>query len=106
LLLEPSGDIAEIAALVEAKQLFQLDATGSAKQVATLLVEPVSQLNQNIKRFSGGALSGETMIFLLLLGFGAYELLRGGFRRPPWYTAFWYAFGLYTKSIVDRQAKE
>jgi hypothetical protein len=30
------------------------------------------------------------------------EIMRGNFRMPPWYTAFWYAFGLFTKSMLDR----
>jgi hypothetical protein len=40
-------------------------------------------------------------VFLALLVFGAVELLRGNWRTPPWYTAFWYAFGLYSKSLID-----
>jgi len=26
--------------------------------------------------------------------------MRGNFGIPPWYTAFWYSFGVYTKQIA------
>ena len=30
----------------------------------------------------------------------AAEMAREANRTPPWYTAFWYAFGLFTKSLL------
>jgi hypothetical protein len=45
------------------------------------------------------------MVFLSALLIGLYELARGNFRPPPWYTAFWYAFGVYSKSLMDRRAE-
>jgi hypothetical protein len=37
-----------------------------------------------------------------LLGTGIYQIVRGNFGAPPWYTAFWYAFGVFTKSLIDK----
>lgn len=44
------------------------------------------------------------MAFLTLLGVGIYQLVRGNFAAPPWYTAFWYAMGIFTKSIMEKKA--
>jgi hypothetical protein len=63
---------------------------------------PVLDLNRKISGFTDGAVDFPGLIFLALCGFGIYEILRGNFRPPPWYTAFWYAFGIFTKSMVDR----
>jgi hypothetical protein len=46
------------------------------------------------------------MIFLSLLAVGLWELAIGNFKRPPWYTAFWYAFGLFSKAIFDELKSE
>jgi len=45
------------------------------------------------------------MAILSLLGLGLYQILRGNFRAPPWYTAFWYALGIFTKSLSDKGDK-
>jgi hypothetical protein len=53
-------------------------------------------------QFTGGWLDLPGMAFLLLLGIGIYQIRRGNIGLPPWYTAFWYAFGVYTKSLVEK----
>jgi hypothetical protein len=37
---------------------------------------------------------------------GVYQILRGQFRTPPWYTAFWYAFGLLTMFVVKKSISD
>ena len=44
-------------------------------------------------------------IFFALLGTGIYQLARGRFIIPPWYTAFWYAFGLVSMYVIEKAAK-
>lgn len=57
--------------------------------------------NEKVKTASRDELDLPVLLFVFLVGSGIYELLRYGFRLPPWYTAFWYAMGIFTKSLVD-----
>jgi hypothetical protein len=57
--------------------------------------------NHQVKALSGGELDLSGIIFIALLGFGLWELAIGNFKRPPWYTAFWSAFRLFSKTIID-----
>ena len=69
-----------------------------SKPVATSL----GLINRKIQTASQGRFDLWEALFIGLLGFGVVEIIRGNFKTPPWYTAFWYAFGIYTKSIIDK----
>lgn len=62
-------------------------------------------LNRKIQRVSSGTLDVTSTLFVALVIFGIVELLRGRWKTPPWYTAFWYAFGVYSLSVVERAAR-
>ena len=66
---------------------------------------PFSEINADLKKVSGGDIDLPIAIFILLLSFGVIEILRGNFKMPPWYTALWYAFGVFSKSIFDSRQK-
>lgn len=70
------------------------------------IVDPLVCCSQGIKKLSSGKLDLPGALFILLLFVAIYEIARGRFRIPPWYTAFWYAFGLFTKAFIDREADE
>jgi len=59
-------------------------------------------LNQKIQQVTSGRLNLTNGIFLALVIFGVSELIRGNWKTPPWYTAFWYAFGVYSKTLFDQ----
>lgn len=68
---------------------------------------PIAQIVRGIDRelaaFTGGAMNAPGLLFSGLVIWGIIELARGRFKSPPWYTAFWYAFGLFTKSLLDEK---
>jgi hypothetical protein len=68
--------------------------------VGTRLRRSFRTMDGTLKESTDGALDLPSAIFFLLLAFGLTELAMGDFRRPPWYTAFWYAFGLFSKSLL------
>jgi hypothetical protein len=70
------------------------------------IVDPVRIANRSIHVMSGGVVDLPAIIFLLLLASGLWELAIGNFKRPPWYTALWYAFGLFSKTLFDELNKE
>jgi hypothetical protein len=63
-------------------------------------------LNRKILRGSGGSMDLTSALFAALVIFGISELIRGNFKSPPWYTAFWYAFGVYSKALLDLAVKQ
>jgi len=96
-------DAAAIASVGDATSLFALETRPSgieplSKKIAT----PFRDLSRSVDRFSGGELDLPGMAFLALIGVGVYQLARGNIVAPPWYSAFWYALGLFTKHIVDK----
>jgi hypothetical protein len=100
-------DVSGIEAYAEEQGLFDLrrKALGTVP-LSRRIAEPLSDTNSFLSRTTGGFLDLPGAAFLLLLGVGVFEIVRGNFRTPPWYTAFWYAFGVFTKSIVDKASKK
>ena len=103
LLKGPTTDLENIISIGEKKTLFKLeDAAPKVEPLFKRIAEPIQNLGQTIDRFSGGELDLAGVIFLGLIGWGVTQLARGNFAAPPWYTAFWYALGIFTKSLVDK----
>jgi hypothetical protein len=56
------------------------------------------QLNNRIRGFTNGELDIQALSFLALVVVGIYQISRGNFTAPAWYTAFWYAMNIFLKS--------
>jgi hypothetical protein len=72
-----------------------------AHSMALSVTAPLHSANRRIQQVTSGRIDLPGAVFVALLGFGIIELIRGNWRTPPWYTALWYAFGLYSKSLTD-----
>jgi len=57
-----------------------------------------SDIDQQLKGFTKGSLNVGGAAFLALVGVGLYQISRGNFAAPAWYTAFWYAMNIFLKS--------
>lgn len=55
-------------------------------------------LNDRIKTATGATFDLPGLAFAALMGAGIYQIARGNFTAPAWYTAFWYALGIFGKS--------
>jgi len=96
-------DLESIISVGEEHALFKLeDSAPKAKLLSRKIAAPFRDLGRSIDRFSGGEIDLAGAVFLGLIGWGITQLARGNFVAPPWYTAFWYALGVYTKSLVDK----
>jgi hypothetical protein len=103
LIVDSGVDLEALADRAARAGLFILEhRLAPVQPVGRTVFSPLMELNRKISRFTEGAVDFPGMVFLALCGFGIYEILRGNIRPPPWYTAFWYAFGIFTKSMVDR----
>jgi hypothetical protein len=107
LIVDPSIDPAAVAEHGMENELFDLQVLDPPKEIlAQKVSSPMAALNRSIERFSGGDVDMAGLVFIALCVYGVIEIARGNLRRPPWYTALWYAFGVFTKSIVDRAEKD
>jgi len=99
LLVFHTGDFKKIAQKAEENQIFKLkslkDESKDIFQIASVAVE---KINKRIKSFTGGELDIEKIIFICLLIAGIYQIGRGNFIAPAWYTAFWYALHIFLMS--------
>lgn len=94
-----TGNLEETRAFVhdaESEKLFHLEEGPQNDTVFQSIVEPLHRIDTTLQNVSGGALTFPSALFLFLIASGLFDLLRNGFRVPPWYTALWYAFGLST----------
>lgn len=85
------------------KKLFDLALPDSSRsELAITAVDPIKNISNTIRRLTAGKLDLPTVGFFTLLSVGLFQLAKGNFRSPPWYTAFWYAFGLFSKELAGR----
>ncbi len=97
-------DVDGIAEVAQRQQLFKLaEQPGAPAPLTRQLVSHLENLNTGIHRLTTGEMDLAGLVLLLLLISGFIELLRGRIRMPPWYTAFWYAFGIYQVAAAIRE---
>lgn len=82
--------------------LFSLSAVGPTPKTLYDEVAGVFKgWNRNLKSFTGGRVDIPSLVFLLLIISGVYQIMRGRFTAPAWYTAFWYALGVFSKGQIE-----
>jgi len=50
---------------------------------------------------TGGEVDIPSLVFVSLLFSGIWQIARGNLAMPAWYTAFYYALGVFTRAQVD-----
>lgn len=92
----------EIAGHAERHGLFSLrHARLPHKTLFDNTADGFRQLNTRLKKATGGEIDIASMVFLLLVVSGVYQIMKGNVKAPAWYTAFWYALGIFSRGIVD-----
>jgi hypothetical protein len=103
LVVDDGLDVGDLAQKAEADGFFAIRKPGRPPiPLSGRMVQPLGSLSDSVRRMSGGEVDLPGLIFMGLLGTGIYQIVRGNFGAPPWYTAFWYAFGVFTKSLIDK----
>jgi len=99
-LVEGDGlGIESLARLAESHDLFQLEKPSPYPALHNAL-KPLRSIDTQVRSSSGGRLNLATLVFVSVLGMGIYQIYRGNLGAPPWYTALWYAFGIFTKELA------
>jgi hypothetical protein len=86
----------ELARTYFPHQAGQIDSPSS--NIHRQVTETYNQVDTKIKKFTGGEMDLGTVSFGVLLALGIYQISRGNFMAPAWYTAFWYALNIFLKS--------
>jgi hypothetical protein len=86
----------ELARKYFPEQARQIDSPSS--NIHRQVTETYHQVDNKIKKFTGGEMDVGTLSFGTLLILGIYQITRGNFMAPAWYTAFWYALNVFLKS--------
>lgn len=95
-------EAAAVAQQGEAEGLFALSLSEAQQgPLSHTLGRAFKKVDNEINRFTTGELDLPSIAFLTLLGIGVYQLMRGNVAVPPWYTALWYAFGVFSKTLAD-----
>lgn len=94
--------IHEISEFVQAENLFLLAPDKSARPLKNQIYKMFTRLNNGVEDVSGDMVDLPVLFFLMLVGTGIYQILRAEVGLPPWYTAFWYGLGVFTKSLTDK----
>ena len=63
-------------------------------------------LNDRVREVTGEGFDLPGLALLALVVSGVYQIARGNFTAPAWYTAFWYALGLFGKSSAGSGKEE
>lgn len=102
LLCSRSIDLEKIEFHARRLGLFYLDSNARMpRPMMHAVVHPITGLDRTLRGMTGGILDLPSGVFFALLGSGIYQLARNPISAPPWYTAFWYAFGLLTMYAVS-----
>jgi hypothetical protein len=101
------GDDLELESLTEfgeERELFKINSAGHNPSSLPLMVaSPIQGLSNQVSGITRGWLDLSGIAFLVLLGIGLHQIRKGNIGMPPWYTAFWYAFGVFTKSLIEKR---
>ena len=89
LIIQKNLECDELITYAEKNKLFSVRTPGFLlDSIATQITRPIGSLNGFLNRFTKGELDLTSMTFLTLIGVGLFQIIRGGFKPPPWYTAY------------------
>lgn len=83
-----------------------IDETIGHPKISRDLYRGFKDIDKGIRSATGGELDVPSVAFLSLIGMGIYDISRGNFAAPAWYTAFWYALNIFLKAKPDGGAGE
>lgn len=93
-----------LAQLAREQGLFKLVGPKDQVPLAGRVEESFQRANKRIREYTRDELDLPSIIFFYLIGTAAYQIIRGNLAVPPWHTAFWYAFGVFSKSLINSGA--
>ena len=78
---------------------------GGNVSVASRISRGFSFFDSRIRGLTGGELDIPTIASLALAAFAVYQIRRGRFAAPAWYTLIWYALNIFLKGLPSSHAE-
>ncbi len=104
MLIQFKGDAEAILAFAESKQLFAVvEQIEQSTDFHKTVKESFNSIDQQVKHWTQGSVNLGGLAFVALVGTGVYQIVRGNFTNIPWYSAFWYALGIFSKSADTKE---
>lgn len=92
-------DVEAIADYAETNNLFRLVRPNPYQTTLSRKIsDAFKDLNRKVADSTRGDIDVADMAFLTLFGLGIFQISRGNFLAPAWYTAFWYALNIFLKA--------
>lgn len=96
------SEASEVLAYAENNELFVTKRVSRpSKTLFNSVADTFQGYNRSLKSFTGGEMDIPSLVFLSLVVSGIYQIARGNLVAPAWYTAFYYALGVFTRAKVD-----
>lgn len=103
--------IETIAAFSRQNNLFTIEepkrfgVRGRETYLARKISETFRAVNHKVVVSTGGFANIADLLVLALIGLSVYQISKGNFIAPAWYTALWYAMNIFMKSASSRAAE-
>ncbi len=106
ILILHSADVAHIAEFARHNGLFLMKEGkrygGKQTYISRRISEAFQDINHKVLVSTKGFANVPDLLVLTLIGLSIFQISRGNFMAPAWYTALWYAMNIFLKS----QAKQ
>jgi hypothetical protein len=102
LLIQFECDLADLAVYAQTHRLFSLrHAEPHRRTLFGSVARSFDSYNRDLLKWTGGEFDIPSLVFVSLVISGLIQLYRGSVAMPAWYTAFYYALGVFSRSQVD-----
>lgn len=104
-------DVETIAAYSRQNNLFTIEEPkgfgrrGRETYLARKISETFRTMNRTVVVSTGGFANIADLLVLTLIGLSVYQISKGNFIAPAWYTALWYAMNIFMQSASSRAAE-
>lgn len=104
MLIQFSGNADAVLAFAESKQLFAIvQRIEKGTELHQSVKEGFNAIDRQIRDWTQGSINLGGIAFVALVGTGIYQIVKGNFTTIPWYSAFWYALGIFSKSAETKE---
>jgi hypothetical protein len=105
-LITHSSDERAIAQYARSSNLFVLQGLDSSPAgLQRRISKAFGNINSQLKTATSGEIDVGGLAFVVLMGFGVYQISVGNLTALPWYAAFWYALNIFLKSGTETTAQ-
>lgn len=101
LLFIHESDLTSITRFASSEGIFLLASKATTSEYPSIydgMTKTFNKVDGTIKEFTRNELDLGSLSFLALVGAGVYQIAKGNFSAPAWYTAFWYGMNIFLKS--------